>query len=100
MLWLQTSKSASGTMNLGGSMTRQAEQDFPVNDANPHIANIGHMVEDMEIKMRGTLNEIYFGKTKDIVNDLRAVAGLGEQKKKMAMQAEIANTLRKRGGAN
>jgi hypothetical protein len=25
----------------------------------------------MENKMRSTLNEIYFGKTKDIVNDLR-----------------------------
>jgi len=25
----------------------------------------------MENKMRGSLNEIYFGKTKDVVNDLR-----------------------------
>ena len=28
-------------------------------------------VQDMESSMRNTLNEIYFGKTKDIVNDLR-----------------------------
>jgi len=41
--------------------------------AHPHIANIGLMVEEMENKMRSTLNEIYFGKTKDIVNDLRQV---------------------------
>ena len=27
--------------------------------------------QDMENKIRQTLNEIYFGKTKDIVNDLR-----------------------------
>ena len=27
----------------------------------------------MENKIRGTLNEIYFGKTRDIVNDLRFV---------------------------
>ena len=27
----------------------------------------------MENKIRSTLNEIYFGKTKDIVNDLRLV---------------------------
>ena len=60
-------------MKLGGSLTRQAEQDFTLDDNNPHIANIGHMVEDMENKMRNTLNEIYFGKTKDIVNDLRCV---------------------------
>jgi len=30
-------------------------------------------VEEMENKMRNTLNEIYFGKTMDIVNDLRLV---------------------------
>ena len=28
-------------------------------------------LKDMENKMRNTLNEIYFGKTKDIVNSLR-----------------------------
>ncbi len=45
MLWLQTIKAASGTMNLGGSLTRQAEIDHAVNDSNPHIANIGRMIE-------------------------------------------------------
>lgn len=29
------------------------------------------MFQDMENKIRSTLNEIYFGKTKDIVNGLR-----------------------------
>lgn len=100
MLWLQTSKSGSGIMNLGGSMTRQAEQTVTVNDANPHIANIGHMVEDMEISMRSTLNEIYFGKTKDIVNDLRVVSGLADKKKMVDMQKEIANTLKRRAAKN
>lgn len=45
MLWLQTSKDASGVMNLGGSLTRQVEQDATVSDASPHIVNIGKMVE-------------------------------------------------------
>lgn len=71
MLWLQTNKAASGTMSLGGSMTRQAEADMPVANFSAHISNMGHMVEDMEIKLRSSLNDIYFGKTKDIVNDLR-----------------------------
>lgn len=39
----------------------QAEQDASVSEASPHIANIGRMVEDMENKIRNTLNEIYFG---------------------------------------
>ena len=45
MLWLQTNKQSSGTMNLGGSLTRQIETDNTVNETNPHIANIGRMVE-------------------------------------------------------
>lgn len=32
-------------MNLGGSLTRQAEIDSAVSDSSPHIANIGRMVE-------------------------------------------------------
>nr|XP_026689422.1 uncharacterized protein LOC100181273 isoform X1 [Ciona intestinalis] len=72
MLWLQTSKAASGTMNLGGSLTRQVEKDSSLNEgSNSHIANIGRLVEEMENKMRHTLNEIYFGKTRDIVQELR-----------------------------
>jgi capping protein beta len=62
-------------MKLGGSLTRQEERDFTLNDNSPHIANIGHMIEDMENQMRSTLDAIYFGKTKDIVNDLRYVKG-------------------------
>ncbi len=45
MLWLQTIKEGSGTMNLGGSLTRQAEADHPVGDGSPHISNLGRMVE-------------------------------------------------------
>ena len=52
MLWLQTNKAGSGTMNLGGSLTRQNEQDASVSDSSPHIANIGKMIEDMENKIR------------------------------------------------
>ena len=45
MLWLQTNKQSSGTMNLGGSLTRQIEADNLVTDSSSHIVNIGRMVE-------------------------------------------------------
>ncbi len=45
MLWLETNKDGSGMMKLGGSLTRQAEQDCTVSETSPHVANIGHMVE-------------------------------------------------------
>lgn len=96
MLWLQTNRAGSGIMNLGGSLTRQVEQDSSVNDANPHIANIGRMVEDMENKMRNTLNDIYFGKTRDIVNALRSVNSLADQGKQKQLQQELFGVLKNR----
>ncbi|UYV66377.1 CAPZB [Cordylochernes scorpioides] len=98
MLWLQTNKPGSGTMNLGGSLTRQVESDHPVGESSPHIANIGRMVEDMENKIRNTLNDIYFGKTKDIVNGLRTVQSLSDQKQQAALRSDLAQALQKRQG--
>jgi len=43
-----------------------------VEDDTSHVANIGKMVEDMELKMRNLLQEVYFGKAKDVVGDLRS----------------------------
>lgn len=93
MLWLQTNKPASGTMNLGGSLTRQAEKDSPVNETNPHIANIGRLVEDMENKIRMTLSSIYFDKTRDIVNSLRSFTPASEQKNQKEMVKELGTKL-------
>jgi capping protein beta len=96
MLWLQTHKPGSGTMNLGGSLTRQIEQDSQLTDTTPHIANIGKMVEDMENKIRSTLNEIYFGKTRDIVNGLRSINPLSDQKAKADLKNDLAKALKLR----
>ncbi|XP_015122852.1 F-actin-capping protein subunit beta isoform X2 [Diachasma alloeum] len=100
MLWLQTNKHGSGTMNLGGSLTRQVEQDWPITETSPHIANIGRMVEDMENKIRNTLNEIYFGKTKDIVNGLRSVQSLADQRQQAALRQDLAAALQRRNANN
>ncbi|XP_054160541.1 F-actin-capping protein subunit beta-like [Oppia nitens] len=100
MLWLQTNKPSSGTMNLGGSLTRQVEADNTVSETNPHIANIGRMVEDMENKIRNTLNEIYFGKTNSILNGLRSVQSLSEQKLSEALKTDLAQALQKRQKAD
>jgi capping protein beta len=100
MLWLQTNKQGSGTMNLGGSLTRQDEKDFPVSETSPHIANIGRMIEDMENKIRNTLNDIYFGKTNNIVNGLRSVESLAVQKQQTALKNDLAQALQKRQTKN
>lgn len=96
MLYMITSNQELGNLNLSGSMTRQIEQDFPVDDPAAHIANIGRMVEDMELKMRNSLQEVYFGKTKDIVNDLRSLGSLEESRNQARIQKEIVERLNSR----
>jgi len=84
-----------GSVDLSGMMTRQIEQDCPLTDFAAHIANVGHLIEDQEIKMRNLLQEVYFGKTKDVVYDLRSVESLEKAKKQRELQKELAGLLRK-----
>jgi capping protein beta len=72
ILSLGTESEALGGLDLSGNMVRQVEQDMAVEDDGSHVANIGRMVEDMELKMRNLLQEVYFGKAKDVVGDLRS----------------------------
>jgi len=95
MLSIETETTATGQVSLAGSLTRQDEKDFPVNDANPHVSNIGKMVEDMEIKLRTTLEQIYFGKTKDIANELRSTTGTSIMNQHKNLQKQIGNTIGK-----
>jgi F-actin capping protein, beta subunit len=44
MLGIETETAATGTLSLGGSLTRQEEQEFPVNAHNPHVSNMGKVV--------------------------------------------------------
>ena len=93
ILRLSTANDALGDMDLSGNMTRQIEQDMPVTDDSSHIVNVGKLVEDMELKMRNLLRmcwnlefrkssltleaeEVYFGKAKDVVGDLRSKLAL------------------------
>lgn len=76
ILSLGTESEALGNLDLSGNMVRQVEQDMAVEDDGSHVANIGKMVEDMELKMRNLLQEVYFGKAKDVVGDLRSTSRL------------------------
>lgn len=50
----------------------------------------------MENKIRNTLNEIYFGKTKDIVNGLRSIQTLQDRKQAEALRNDLVMALQKR----
>lgn len=93
MLSLITSLPTCGDVVLSGSMTRlaQAEYDTAQQDlANPHLVNIGKLIEDTESKMRNQLEQIYFLKTKDIMaGELRVMRGMAEvnRSKQLAQEA-------------
>jgi capping protein beta len=53
------------------------------------------MVEDMEIKMRNLLQEVYFGKTKDVVFDLRSVDSLERARQRAQLQRELVGMMKK-----
>ena len=52
ILHMGAQSEALGSLHLGGNLTRQVEQDAPVENDGSHIVNVGRMVEDMEIKIR------------------------------------------------
>lgn len=87
--------STLGEMDLSGNMTRQIEQELPVETDESHIANIGRLVEDMELKMRNLLQEVYFGKAKDVVGDLRSLGSLSEGQRDREAQREIIGSMRR-----
>lgn len=60
ILHLANETDALGEMDLSGNMTRQVEADLPVESDASHIANVGRLVEDMELKMRNLLRTSFF----------------------------------------
>ncbi|KAG0569791.1 hypothetical protein KC19_6G117200 [Ceratodon purpureus] len=74
MLALTTANQSSGPFSLSGSITRQMESDLSIE--NGHLCNIGRLVEEMESKLRNGLDQVYFGKTKEVVFTLREPLGV------------------------
>jgi len=93
ILNLGTASEGLSEMDLSGNMVRQVEQDMPVEDDNSHVANIGRLVEDMELKMRNLLQEVYFGKAKDVVGDLRSIAPLSQRNQDQAVHREVISSM-------
>ncbi|XP_054813795.1 probable F-actin-capping protein subunit beta [Prosopis cineraria] len=69
MLTLTTNNESSGTFSLSGSLRRQMSMRLSV--AEGHICNMGRMIEEMESKLRNSLDQVYFGKTREMVCTLR-----------------------------
>jgi len=95
MLSIETDHKTTGLVNLSGNLTRQDERDMPIDPHLGHITNIGRMIEEMELKLRNGLETIYFGKTKDILTELRSTVGVSVVQSRRNMSKQIGNALSK-----
>jgi len=96
MLSIETETEATGRVSLAGNLTRQEEAKCPVTTQQSHIANMGRLIENMEIKLRTTIETIYFGKTKDIASDLRNLMSTAALKARDAAYKSIGASLQPR----
>lgn len=71
LLYLVTSNTEIEKVDLSGNISRRTNTTLSVTEDYDHIGNIGRSVEEMENKMRSLLQNIYFEKTRDVVNELR-----------------------------
>lgn len=95
ILSLASSNPALGELDLSGNMTRQVEIELAAENDEQQIANIGKLVEDMELKMRNLLQEVYFGKAKDVVGDLRSIGSLSESARDREAQKDIIGSMKR-----
>ena len=81
---------------LAGHVTRQSRQSATLltsDTIEEHIPIMGRMVEEMESRMRSSLQEIYFGKIHDVVNEIRPVMPAGYLRHQADLQKEMMGRL-------
>lgn len=93
ILDMNSASAGLGQLDLAGNLTRQTQKTLPIEDDASHVANIGTLVEDTESRLRNTLNDVYFGRTRDIVGDLRSVTQLSVVDEERQRQSEVARGL-------
>ncbi len=68
---------ACGNCDLSGSMNRQRSQTMSIakGSGKSHIINMGTMVEKMDHRIRAEIMEIYFSKTRQVIDGMRLTTG-------------------------
>lgn len=63
------------SVHLAGTLVKDAQFENSLEyGAKSHVANLGRLVEDMENRMRNSLDGIYFGKTREVLSRLRLMS--------------------------
>lgn len=78
-----------GAVDLSGLRTKQKTLRLAVSADQPHIVNLGGMLEDMELRLRNDIEGIYIQKTREVIDGMRKKAGANKE----ADWANIAKSL-------
>jgi len=75
MISMVLSDDKVGNVDLSGLRTQQDSKRLVVDAESPHIANMGKMLEDMELRIRNAIEGIYIQKTREVINGMRSATG-------------------------
>lgn len=64
-----------GSTDLSGLRTQQDTKRLKADDENPHVSNMGKMLEDTELRIRNAIEGIYIQKTREVINGMRSATG-------------------------
>ena len=86
----QLGAEAGGRFQLAGSLSRSWSGAHPTpGRAEGHLLALGRAVEEMEGKLRGALDSVYFGTTRGVVAGLRAEEGGVAADRQRSLQAGL-----------
>jgi len=92
---MQVKNEEIGTVDLSGNMTKQSTKTCKLDAAHPHIANMGQMLEDMELRIRNEIEGIYIQKTRTVLSGIRST---GDQPKQSTVfTGDLAAAIAKHG---
>lgn len=84
-------------IDLSGSITRQKETvaklSVPQSPRRSHIANIGNMIQDEEMKLRTQIDNVYFGKSAEILAGMHTKVSAAERNTKRAFASNLSAAL-------
>eukprot|EP00656_Telonema_subtile_P003519 TRINITY_DN11600_c0_g2_i1.p1 TRINITY_DN11600_c0_g2~~TRINITY_DN11600_c0_g2_i1.p1 ORF type:complete len:279 (+),score=73.19 TRINITY_DN11600_c0_g2_i1:49-885(+) len=90
-----TDSAERGTTRMGGSTTKQVENDLPFDETVNHVVNMGTMLEAMETTLRLEVQGVCFDKTTNITDHLHKCVDKGKAKARANEHAMVAELLGK-----
>lgn len=97
MLSFDNSVDQLKNIKLSGNLIHQNESKHSINQGpSKHLIHVGNLLEESESRLRNDLQSVYFGRTHDIVNELRSALPEGYLRNQADFRDEMMAKLGKR----